>query len=109
MARLRRVSGGAKRFALALLRPDGDVKVGQGPDSFSDVLNRAAFLWNQRVGGEGAFAGYYGMNGLVFCHPGGGEELLETYRAFDSALAGEGVHAAVGLPSGRSCISGAGK
>ena len=78
MARLRRVSGGAKRFALALLRPDGDVKVGQGLDSFSDVLNRAAFLWNQRVGGEGAFAGYYGMNGLVFCHPGGGEELLET-------------------------------
>lgn len=97
MARLRRVSGGAKRFALALLRPDGDVKVGQGLDSFSDVLNRAAFLWDQRVGGEGAFAGYYGMNGLVFCHPGGGEELLETYRTFDSALAGEGVHAAVGL------------
>ena len=80
------MSGGAKRFALALLRPDGDVKVGQGLDSFSDVLNRAAFLWNQRVGGEGAFAGYYGMNGLVFCHPGGGEELLETYRTFDSAF-----------------------
>lgn len=97
MALMRGAAGGAKRFGLALLRLDGEVKAGQGLDACADVLNRAAVLWHESVGGDRAFAGYYGVNGLVFCHPGEGEELLEKYRGFAAALAAEGVHAAVGL------------
>lgn len=109
MTRFAELRAGREPFALALLRLDGGTAAGEegaaggaegsraaAPEA---ALHEAAALWAGSAATPGAFVGFYGVNGLVFCHPGSHEGLEDRYRDFLAALGPMQAQAAVGIAS----------
>ena len=118
MDRYATITGGRAPFTLALLRLGGGEESGggsladaadraSGQDSDQDAgpdaasLREAASLWAETCAAPGAFAGFYGVNGLIFCHPGADAEaaaaLEERYRALWTSLDSRGLDVAIGI------------
>lgn len=84
-----------------LAQADGSVRenVMVAPEANSEVLARSLALWQPLAATVRSFAGFYGVNGLIFCHPGETSGLLERYQEFCRTLEENGIHAAIGLAS----------
>ncbi len=95
-ARMDQVVAGREPFALAMLRLEaGDA----GPEACGRFLEGAAGLWFAKLAQPDAFAGFYGVNGLAFCHLAPAGDLEEGYRELCGELGGHGLDCAVGIAS----------
>ncbi|MBQ4124852.1 MAG: tetratricopeptide repeat protein, partial [Desulfovibrio sp.] len=95
-ARMDQVAAGREPFTLAMLRLEAG---SAGPGACGRLLEGAAALWFARLKGPGAFAGFYGVNGLAFCHPGSAAGLEAGYGDMLRELGKHGLGCAVGIAS----------
>ncbi|MBR6467756.1 MAG: tetratricopeptide repeat protein [Desulfovibrio sp.] len=95
-ARMDQIVAGREPFALAMLRLEAGTA---DPDACGRFLEGAAALWFAKLAEPGAFAGFYGINGLAFCHVAPQGDLEERYRELCRELGEHGLDCAVGIAS----------
>jgi tetratricopeptide (TPR) repeat protein/GGDEF domain-containing protein len=95
-ARMDQVVAGREPFSLAMLRLEAGTA---DPDACGRFLEGAAALWFAKLAEPGAFAGFYGINGLAFCHVSPQGDLEERYRELCRELGEHGLDCAVGIAS----------